>query len=47
MRPVFIAASPNTQSDDVREALRQLVTPWRWYDPEPVAAFEKQVSDFF
>lgn len=30
MKPVFIAASPNTEKDDVSLAFKMLFTPWRW-----------------
>lgn len=32
-RPILIAASPNTQSDDVSMAFKSILQPWRWYEP--------------
>lgn len=48
MRPVFIAASPNTEKDDVRLAWKLLFQPWNWRSDNnnSVKKFEKMVSDY-
>lgn len=48
MKPVFIAASPNTEKDDVRLALKLLFQPWKWRSDsnKSVQKFEKMVSDY-
>ncbi len=42
----MIAASPNTQFDDIQVALRQLVTPWNWFSEKPVREFERAIGDY-
>ena len=48
MRPVFIGASPNTEKDDIRLALKLLFQPWNWREDknERVKEFEKAVSEY-
>ncbi|MCA9382862.1 DegT/DnrJ/EryC1/StrS family aminotransferase [Candidatus Dojkabacteria bacterium] len=46
MKPIFIAASPNTQQDDSNLAFSQLLKPWEWYDTEPVEEFENEVERY-
>lgn len=48
MKPVFIAASPNSEKDDVALAIKLLLQPWNWRaDKEnSVEKFEKQVSSY-
>lgn len=49
MKPVFIAASPNTEKDDVHLALKLLFRPWNWRSDknESVTKFEKQVGKYY
>jgi dTDP-4-amino-4,6-dideoxygalactose transaminase len=46
MEIITIGISPNTQSDDVTQALRILFTPWRWYQEDArskvISWFKKQ-----
>ncbi len=48
MKPVFIAASPNTEKDDVRLSLKLLFQPWSWRSDsdKSVQKFENMVSDY-
>lgn len=48
MKSVFIAASPNTEKDDVSLAWKMLFTPWKWrQDAEnSTKTFEKLVSSY-
>ena len=48
MRPVFIGASPNTEKDDIKLALKLLVQPWRWREDKEnsVNKFEEMVSEY-
>ncbi|MBN1915727.1 aminotransferase class I/II-fold pyridoxal phosphate-dependent enzyme [Candidatus Dojkabacteria bacterium] len=45
-KPIFIAASPNTQKDDVCLAFKQLLWPFGWYSKKPVKEFEGAVQDY-
>lgn len=45
MKSIFIAASPNTQIDDVLLAFRHLLNPFSWFSNNKVTAFEKKVSE--
>jgi dTDP-4-amino-4,6-dideoxygalactose transaminase len=46
MRPVFIGASPNTEIDDIKLALKLLFQPWNWREDKgnSVDKFEEMVS---
>lgn len=46
MKPIFIAASPNTQKDDLFVAAKQLLTPWNWYNKKSVEKFESQIEEY-
>ena len=46
MKPIFIAASPNSQKDDVWLAFKQLLWPFGWYRKEPAKQFEHEVKEF-
>ena len=48
MRPVFIGASPNTEKDDIKLALKLLFQPWRWREDKEnsVNKFEEMVSEY-
>jgi dTDP-4-amino-4,6-dideoxygalactose transaminase len=43
-RPILIAASPNTQSDDVALAFKGIFQPWKWYDPSSTNELESRLS---
>ncbi len=38
-KAIFIASSPNTESDDVITAVKQLFSPWQWYAKGEHSAF--------
>lgn len=47
MKPVFIAASPNTEKDDLKLAIRLLFQPWNWRKNDgSVKEFETQLSEY-
>jgi perosamine synthetase len=46
MHPIFIAASPNTEKDDVRLARRLLSKPARWFDKSKTDAFEADMARY-
>lgn len=48
MRPVFIGASPNTEKDDIKLALKLLFQPWNWREDKnnSVDRFEEMVSEY-
>lgn len=46
MKPIFIAASPNTESDDVVLAVKQLVNPLNWYSKSAVRRFELAMESY-
>jgi len=46
MKPIFIAASPNTQKDDIWITIKQLLQPWNWFGTTSVKVFEEQVSAY-
>lgn len=47
MKPVFIAASPNTEKDDLKLAIRLLFQPWNWKKNDgSVKEFETQMSEY-
>ncbi|MCA9379857.1 DegT/DnrJ/EryC1/StrS family aminotransferase [Candidatus Dojkabacteria bacterium] len=48
MRPVFIGASPNTEKDDIKLAIKLLFQPWNWRGDKEnsVNRFEKMVSEY-
>jgi len=45
-KPIFIAASPNSERDDVFLAESLSRRPWRWRNPAKVRELEQQVSKF-
>lgn len=47
MKPVFIAASPNTEKEDLKLALKLLFQPWNWRrNDSNVKEFETQMSEY-
>jgi len=47
MKPVFIAASPNTEKDDLNLALKLLFQPWNWRKNDgSVKDFEIEMSEY-
>ncbi len=47
MKPIFIAASPNTEKDDLKLALKLLIQPWAWRKNDgSVKEFESKVSEY-
>lgn len=46
-KPIFIAASPNTEKDDLKLASKLLFQPWSWRRNDGnVEKFEKKVSEY-
>ncbi len=43
-RPILIAASPNTQSDDIALAFKGVLQPWKWYEPAYTNELESRLS---
>lgn len=43
-RPILIAASPNTQSDDIALAFKGVLQPWKWYEPAYTNELEGRLS---
>lgn len=46
MKPVFIAASPNAEFDDVLLALKQLMLPWNWFNKSKTRKLEEKVAHY-
>jgi len=46
MKPIFIAASPNTEKDDIKLAIKLLTKPKDWFNQKNTVDFEKQVERF-
>ena len=46
MKPVFIAASPNTQFDDLILAFNTLISPWSWFNKNKVTRLEEKISKY-
>lgn len=46
MRPIFIAASPNSEADDKKIALKSLFQPWKWFDDSKTRQFEQEMEQF-
>ncbi|HEX8965049.1 MAG TPA: aminotransferase class I/II-fold pyridoxal phosphate-dependent enzyme [Patescibacteria group bacterium] len=47
MRPIALGLSPNTQSDDIALALRQIVMPWNYTKGTAVAELERWFKQYF
>lgn len=45
-KSIFIAASPNTQKDDVALAWGLLFQPWKWRNDKYVREFEQKISTY-
>jgi len=43
-RPILIAASPNTQSDDIAIAFKGILQPWKWYEPAYTSELEARFA---
>jgi perosamine synthetase len=47
MKPIFIAASPNTEKDDVLLAFKTLFSPKNWYKESITKEFEQKITEYF
>jgi len=42
--PITTSLSPNTQSDDIKIAIKTILTPWRWRHPSVNKTIQQQLS---
>ena len=45
-KSIFTAASPNTQKDDVKRAVKMLLMPWKWYNEKYNTEFAKELKKY-
>ena len=45
-KPIFVSISPNAEGDDVRLALKLILSPWRWKRGAAPAAFAEALKKF-
>src|SRR3989338_8865213 len=45
--PIAISLSPNTQSEDIWQAYKILLTPWNWKTGSSIKIIEKWFADYF
>lgn len=44
--PIHISLSPNTESEDTKEALKLLFSPWRWQEGNAIKKLEENFTKF-